>query len=112
MALMLCAAGLHLDPAAPESLAAPSARAAVLERIRALTSGLPYYAQPRAVWLTLEPWTTENTMLTPTLKPKRNNLAGGALRNADRGTVPTLRDAASESQTRVGPRSRLNPIKE
>jgi long-chain acyl-CoA synthetase len=69
------ASGLHLDPAPPESLAAPAARAAVLERIRALTSNFPHYAQPRAVWLTLEPWTVENTLLTPTLKLKRNNLA-------------------------------------
>ena len=68
------ATGLHLDPAAPASLAAPAARGAVLERIRAATTGLPYYAQPRAVWLTLEPWTIENALLTPTLKLKRNNL--------------------------------------
>jgi len=69
------AADLHLDPAGPESLASKVARESVLERIRALTSGSPYYAQPRAVWLTLEPWTIENTLLTPTLKLKRNNLA-------------------------------------
>ena len=69
------AAGLQLDRAAPESLGAPAARASVLERIRALTNTFPHYAQPRAVWLTLEPWTIENTLLTPTLKLKRNNLA-------------------------------------
>jgi len=69
------AAELRLDPAAPESLAASAARGSVLERIRALTKGFPYYAQPRAVWLTLEPWTIENVLLTPTLKLKRNNLA-------------------------------------
>ena len=33
-----------------------------------------YYAQPRNVALTLEPWTVENALITPTLKLKRNNL--------------------------------------
>jgi len=46
----------------------------LLERIRALTSGLPYYAQPRAVVVSLEPWTLENGLLTPTLKLKRRQL--------------------------------------
>ncbi len=69
------AADLRLDPAAPESLTASAARSAVLERIRALTKGFPYYAQPRAVWPTIEPWTIENVLLTPTLKLKRNNLS-------------------------------------
>ena len=31
---------------------------------------------PRAVTLTLEPWTIDNTFMTPTLKLKRNNLMG------------------------------------
>jgi long-subunit acyl-CoA synthetase (AMP-forming) len=48
---------------------------AALERIRTLTHTFAYYAQPRAVALTLEPWTGENTLMTPTLKLKRNNLA-------------------------------------
>ena len=65
----------RLDPAAPESLESVVARRTLLERIRTLTNSFPYYAQPRAVWLTLEPWTIENQLLTPTLKLKRNNLA-------------------------------------
>src|SRR4051812_42749164 len=68
------APGLGLDPKAPESLQAARAVSAVLERIRELTTAFPYYAQPRAVALTLEPWTVENTLITPTLKLKRNNL--------------------------------------
>jgi long-chain acyl-CoA synthetase len=66
--------GLGLDPADPATLHAPEAVQAALERIRELTKGFPYYAQPRAVALTLEPWTVENGLITPTLKLKRNNL--------------------------------------
>ncbi|APW44883.1 long-chain fatty acid--CoA ligase [Rhodoferax saidenbachensis] len=68
------AASLQLPADAPQSLDAPAARQAALTRIQALTRGFPYYAQPRAVALTQEPWTSENTLLTPTLKLKRKNL--------------------------------------
>ena len=66
--------GLGLDAANPESLRAPAAVHAALERIKDLTKSFPYYAQPRAVALTTEPWTVENGLITPTLKLKRNNL--------------------------------------
>ena len=46
----------------------------MLDRMKELTRSFPYYAQPRAVALTLEPWTVENGLITPTLKLKRNNL--------------------------------------
>lgn len=69
------AASLQLDPDRTDSLQSSSAREAVLQRIRDLTRSFPHYAQPRAVVLTLEPWTIENTLMTPTLKLKRNNLA-------------------------------------
>ena len=68
------ARSLGLDPRAPASLASPAAREAALARIRAATASFPHYAQPRAVCLTLEPWTIESTLITPTLKLKRNNL--------------------------------------
>lgn len=63
-----------LDPADPKSLEAPAAVQAALDRIKDLTKGFPYYAQPRNVALTREPWTVENGLITPTLKLKRNNL--------------------------------------
>ncbi|NML44995.1 long-chain fatty acid--CoA ligase [Ramlibacter sp. G-1-2-2] len=65
---------LGLDPASAASLLAPAAVQAVLARIRELTKSFPYYAQPRSVALTTEPWTVENGLITPTLKLKRNNL--------------------------------------
>ncbi|MCW7541184.1 long-chain fatty acid--CoA ligase [Aquabacterium sp. A7-Y] len=68
------AATLGLDAAAPASLEDGAARAMALERIHALTGGFPHYAQPRAVALTLQPWTIDNGLMTPTLKLKRNNL--------------------------------------
>ena len=68
-------AELHLAPEDPQSLQAPTARQAALQKIRDLTSTFPYYAQPRAVALTLDPWTSENSLMTPTLKLKRKNLA-------------------------------------
>ena len=41
----------------------------------AAQTGLRYARRNRyAVALTLEPWTVENTLITPTLKLKRNNL--------------------------------------
>jgi len=63
-----------LDPADPASLAAPGAVGAVMRRIERQTAALPRHGQPRRVVLTLEPWTTDNGLLTPTLKLKRNNL--------------------------------------
>lgn len=66
---------LQLDPANPASLQAPAAVDVVVKRVRELTNSLPFYAQPKAAILSLEPWTIENTLITPTLKLKRNNLA-------------------------------------
>jgi long-chain acyl-CoA synthetase len=68
------AAQLNVDPADAQSLLAAPVRAAVQRRIERLTADFPRYAVPRAAWLTLEPWTIENSLITPTLKLKRNNL--------------------------------------
>ena len=69
------AAELHVDTAAPASLQAPAARDAALHRIRELTRRFPHHALPRAAALSLESWTIEDTLITPTLKLKLNNLA-------------------------------------
>jgi long-chain acyl-CoA synthetase len=44
---------------------------AVLARITAQMSQFPGYAQVRRVTFSLDPWTVENGMLTPTMKLKR-----------------------------------------
>ncbi|MFZ6844158.1 AMP-dependent synthetase/ligase [Undibacterium sp. RuTC16W] len=64
-----------LNPDDSKSLQSPKAVDTVVKRIRGLTASFPYYAQPKAAILSLEPWTIENTLITPTLKLKRNNLA-------------------------------------
>jgi len=68
------AASLDLNPLDETNLVHPKARQAALARMAAATTHFPRYAQPRAVVLSLEPWTIENTMMTPTLKLKRLNL--------------------------------------
>ncbi|MET3107662.1 long-chain acyl-CoA synthetase [Oxalobacteraceae bacterium GrIS 2.11] len=69
------ATSLGLNPDDQASLSAREAREVVLPKVRELTKSFPYYAQPKAVILSIEPWTVENTLITPTLKLKRNNLA-------------------------------------
>jgi long-chain acyl-CoA synthetase len=44
------------------------------KRIAQAVKAFPAYATPRAVWWTTDPWTTDNGLLTPTLKNKRNNI--------------------------------------
>ncbi len=62
---------LALDPDAPGSLGERGARHRVLDLLRAPLRDFPRHAQVRAAWLTLEPWTIENGLITPTLKLKR-----------------------------------------
>ena len=66
---------LDLDPNDPESLMAAVTRNAILKRIKSAVKDFPQYALPRNVHMTLEPWTIENGLLTPTLKLKRKVLA-------------------------------------
>jgi len=42
-----------------------------LARIKAAVAHFPAYATPRKVLLTLEPWTVDAGLMTPTLKLKR-----------------------------------------
>ena len=62
---------LGLEPRDPSSLTAEPAQSWALEHIGAAVRAWPAYARPRAVWLSLEPWTVSAGLLTPTLKLKR-----------------------------------------
>ncbi|QIL73048.1 long-chain fatty acid--CoA ligase [Diaphorobacter sp. HDW4B] len=70
------AVDLQLDPEDPASLGKPAVEKAALDRIAKQTTSFARYAVPRAIHLTREAWTIENTFMTPTLKLKRNNLMG------------------------------------
>jgi long-chain acyl-CoA synthetase len=68
------AASLGVDPHDPRSLSASIVSSAVLRRIGERLAPFPVHARVRSVWLTLEPWTTEDGLITPTLKIKRQEL--------------------------------------
>lgn len=65
---------LAVDAADPTSLAAPAVLRAARERIAGLLRGFPAYARVPEIWLTLEPWTIDNGLITPTMKLKRPEL--------------------------------------
>ncbi len=64
--------GLESDQ--PKSLSHPPLLRDMLMRIRGALADFPGYAKVRRVTLTLEPWSIENGMLTPTMKVKRNQV--------------------------------------
>lgn len=65
---------LGLDPQAPESLQRPAATEAVLRRMADRLAAFPSYARVRQATLTLEPWSTDNGLITPTMKLRRRQL--------------------------------------
>ena len=65
---------LGLDPHAPESINDPVLEQAVCERLKGLLGAFPGYAQIYRASCTLEPWTIDNGLITPTLKLKRNRI--------------------------------------
>lgn len=65
---------LGLDPDAPESINDPVLEKAVCERLKGLLSAFPGHAQIYRVSCTLDPWTIDNGLITPTLKLKRSRI--------------------------------------
>jgi long-chain acyl-CoA synthetase len=77
------ARALAVDAHDPRSLRAPAVVEYVRERLRGLLRKFPAHARVPEVWLTLEPWTIENGLITPTLKVKREEMErrfAGAIR--------------------------------
>ncbi|MEO7940601.1 MAG: hypothetical protein ABIR55_18405 [Burkholderiaceae bacterium] len=68
------AAQLDLEPGHADRANTSAAHNVLIEHMKLAARALPHFAAPRAVWVAGEPWTVENGMLTPTLKPKRNAL--------------------------------------
>jgi len=62
---------LGLDAHALADLRSSVATQWALKRIGQTLRAFPSYATPRAVWLSLDPWTVGAGLMTPTLKPKR-----------------------------------------
>ena len=60
-----------LDAGATDSLRHEKLHAALLKDIKGRLKDFPGYAKIRRLILTLEPWTVDNGLLTPTLKVKR-----------------------------------------
>jgi long-chain acyl-CoA synthetase len=65
------ASGLDADPNGKNR---ERAERLVLSRIAKQVHAFPGYAQVRRVALLTEKWTVDNGLLTPTLKPKRNEI--------------------------------------
>lgn len=63
---------LSLDPKQPESLQDHRVKSKVLSKVCGCLNNFPGYAQVRQVTLSIEPWTDENQLLTPSLKIRRN----------------------------------------
>ncbi len=68
------AKSLGVDPL-PQSLQNLAVIKAVQERIDKLIYEFPGYAKIRRLTLTLEPWTIDNDLITPTMKLKRHKIA-------------------------------------
>lgn len=65
---------LGLDPAAADSLKSPALQRALQQRIAHLLRDFPGYAKVRRVAATLEPWSIDNGLLTPTMKLRRREV--------------------------------------
>ncbi len=65
---------LGLDPDDPAALDSARAQQYMLEKVEGLLHAFPGQTRVRKVYLTLEPWSIDNGLLTPTLKLKRREM--------------------------------------
>ncbi len=65
----------HLDASQPDILKDTRVNKMLLARVAAHIKGFPGYAQVRRACFTMQPWTTEDGLLTPTMKKKRGPIA-------------------------------------
>jgi long-chain acyl-CoA synthetase len=65
---------LSVDPENEENLQDPKVQHEILERIKVKLAPFPGYAKVFRVVATIEPWTVDAGLITPTLKLKRNCL--------------------------------------
>jgi len=60
-----------LDPFEKDNLLEKKVHSLIIQRLKTILHDFPGYAKIRRVILSLQPWTIENELLTPTLKVKR-----------------------------------------
>lgn len=60
-----------VDPGDRAALNTPAVTRSILKRMAERLSGFPSYAQVHAVHISLEPWTVDDGLITPTMKLKR-----------------------------------------
>ncbi len=65
---------LNIDPHTADALENQRVKTVILERMARQLKKFPGFAKIRSVHPTLEPWTIENGLLTPTLKLRRNHI--------------------------------------
>jgi len=65
------AVGLNIHPESPDAFADRKIEKAILKRVATRLKNFPGYAKIRRAHITLEPWTVDGGLLTPTLKIKR-----------------------------------------
>ena len=65
---------LQLDSSDPEALRSESFEKRVFDKLARQLAEFPGYARIHGITCTLEPWTIDNELITPTLKLKRNRV--------------------------------------
>jgi long-chain acyl-CoA synthetase len=68
------ARGMELDPENTASLKHPLLQQALCKKLSGHLSEFPGFAQVHGITCTLEPWTIDNGLITPTMKLKRNRI--------------------------------------